>query len=130
MVGAAEIIDLEALRRLFRAIGENPEDMRDIFTSFAEDSPELFETMLAAEERHDWPALKRAAHSLKGAARDFGAHEMADICASLEGDAKEGLVAGVNERICAARDAFGTAVAALETLLNSNELFPDDAREP
>lgn len=128
-MGTAETIDLKALRRLFRAIGEDLEDMRDVFTSFAEDSPELFQTMLTAEAGHDWPSLKRAAHSLKGAARDFGAHEMADICASLEDDAKKGLVADANKRIFAARDAFGTALIALEKLLHSDEFFPSDARE-
>jgi len=104
-----------------RAIGGDMDDMRDLFGSFVEDTPPLFETMRRSAEAGDWPAFRRAAHTAKGVARDFGAVRLAEICARLESDGSAA-AADVAAMLDDLDPAFASAKAALESLLNSGEL--------
>lgn len=116
------VIRIDALRRLFRAIGEDEGILSELFDSFVEDTEPLFASMRAGAGLGDWPAVRRAAHTAKGAARDFGADDMAEICAGLERDAEAGAVADALDRIAAAETAFAAAKSALRRLLDSHEL--------
>lgn len=115
-------LDLDALRRLQRAMGGDMDDLKDLFESFVEDTPPLFGAMRDSAAAADWSAFRRAAHTAKGAARDFGAVEVAEISALLESEASAGQVADVSQRVDRLDAAFSAAVAELETLLNSGEL--------
>jgi len=115
-------IDRAALQRLFRAIGEDIDDMRDLFGSFVDDTAPLFDAMRASSSAADWPALKRAAHTAKGSGRDFGAIELAEICGQLELDAAAGVVSDADERIARAEQAFATACDTLISLLDSGQM--------
>ena len=121
-MNSSDIIDLEALRRLYRAIGSDMEEFRDIYSSFVEDTPQIFADIEAGAASGDWPAVKRGAHSLKWAARDFGARQMAPICAALEADAELGPVTDLAPRMASIASAFEAAVRTIETLFNTNEL--------
>ncbi len=122
-MNSTDIIDLEALRRLYRAIGSDMDEFRDIYSSFIEDTPQIFADIEAGAASGDWRAVKRGAHSLKGAARDFGAREMAPLCAALEADAEQGEVADLAQRMASIASAFEGALQAIETLINANELI-------
>ncbi|MDW4551671.1 Hpt domain-containing protein [Defluviimonas sp. D31] len=115
-------IDLDALRRLLRAMGGEMDDLKDLFDSFVEDTPPLFVTMRTAAENADWEAFRRAAHTAKGAARDFGASDMAKICAALEHEAATGPVADAFQRVADVEAAFAAACGALKSLLNGGGL--------
>lgn len=115
------IIDIAALSRLSRAVGNDAVVMRELFESFVEEAAEMFGTLRDAAAAEDWKTVKQEAHSLKGAARDFGARDMAEIAAALEADAETGTVADCDERISRAMSAFDSAVRALEVLLDSGE---------
>lgn len=116
-----DIIDLSALDRLARAIGHDADVMRELFESFASEGEDMFDALQTAAAKQDWTAVKQEAHSLKGAAKDFGAREMARITAALEADAAGQAVPDCEARIVQARAAFREALGALEVLLNSGE---------
>ena len=121
-MAASSTIDTEALRRLLRAMGGDMDDLKELFDSFVDDTPPLFVTMRTAAENADWDVFRRAAHTAKGAARDFGASDMAEICAALEHEAATGPVADALRRVADVDAAFAAACGALKSLLNGGEL--------
>jgi len=56
----------------------------ELIDLFLEDAPERLLAMQTSLARQDSDALKVAAHSLKGSARNLGARPLASICAELE----------------------------------------------
>ena len=116
-----DVIDIAALSRLSRAVGHDADVMRELLDSFVEEAAEMFPALRAAAEAEDWDAVRREAHSLKGAARDFGARELAEIAAALETDAEQGAAPDFEQRIGRANAAFEAAAGALEVLLNSGD---------
>ncbi|MFM7347296.1 MAG: ATP-binding protein, partial [Tagaea sp.] len=63
--------------------------------------------------RRDCAAMSRDAHSIKGAARMFGARELADLAFEIERAAKSGAIDGLDGTIEAAAHAFRRVDAAL-----------------
>lgn len=55
-----------------------------LLESFRAQSLATLEEMHAAAARHDWPALQRMAHGLKGTAGQIGAMAMSAVAAALE----------------------------------------------
>ncbi len=116
------IIDRDALRRLLRAMGGDMDDLKELFESFLDDTPPLFETMRKSAAAEDWSSFKRAAHTAKGAARDFGAIELAEFSALLESEASGGRIIDASQRIDRLIVAFSTAAKELESLLKTGDL--------
>ncbi len=83
-------IDLAALRRLLEVIGGDRDDLSELIDDFLSGAPELVAQMSAAAAAADIEALRRAAHTLKSNAQDFGAMRLAALCAALEGTCREG----------------------------------------
>lgn len=80
-----------ALERMKTTIGGDPQVLAEIIKSFIDE----VETMLPAFDRaaaaSDTQTIARIAHTIKASARDFGDLTLAELCASLEHDAKAGL---------------------------------------
>ncbi len=85
-------IDFGALRRLLNAIGGDPEDLAELVEDYLSGAPGLLADIQAATETMNWERVRRAAHTLKSNARDFGAIRLADLCANLEAVARKGPV--------------------------------------
>jgi signal transduction histidine kinase/CheY-like chemotaxis protein/HPt (histidine-containing phosphotransfer) domain-containing protein len=100
-------IDLEALKGL---LGEIDELARTLLASFVGSNQEVFETLTAAVDARDAEAVASAAHSLKGAARNACAAELAAIAEAIETAAKAGDWSAVD----AALPAVGPALARIE----------------
>jgi histidine phosphotransfer protein HptB len=83
-------IELPALRRLLDVIGGDHDDLSELIDDFLSGAPELVAQMSAAAATADTQALRRAAHTLKSNAQDFGATRLAALCAALEGACREG----------------------------------------
>src|SRR5687767_14003573 len=106
------VIDRAALQRLMRVVGDDPAELRDLIECFLEEGPILVAELHAALASSDLDALRRAAHTLKSTARDFGAQHLEELCARLERDGRAGRVpnaAGAAKEIAGAH-----AVAAHE----------------
>jgi HPt (histidine-containing phosphotransfer) domain-containing protein len=73
-----------------RVIGDDPDDLRELIESFLEEAPALVLDLEAAAASMDKEKLRRAAHTLKASARDFGAPRLAELCEALEHSARDG----------------------------------------
>ncbi|NDA66468.1 MAG: sensor histidine kinase, partial [Verrucomicrobia bacterium] len=61
-----------------------PDPVVELIDLFMEDAPDRLEAMQTSLDRRDIEALKIAAHSLKGSAKNLGAKPLGRICAELE----------------------------------------------
>lgn len=82
----------EALRRIRDAVGDDDEIVADILQSFVDEVDGLLDRLSAAAEASDARTLRMIAHTLKSSCRDLGDHVAADLCASLEHEARDGAV--------------------------------------
>jgi HPt (histidine-containing phosphotransfer) domain-containing protein len=87
--------------------------LREIIELFLEDSPRLIDEVRAAVAAGDAAALRRAAHTLKGAASNFGASAVVAAALELETMGRTGDLSGA----APARDRLGAALAALDAAL-------------
>jgi HPt (histidine-containing phosphotransfer) domain-containing protein len=87
--------------------------LTEIVEQFLEDSPRLLEEVGAAVAAGDAGALKRAAHTLKGAASNFGAAAVVATCLELEGIGRSDDLAAA----APARDRLDAAVRDLNAAL-------------
>jgi HPt (histidine-containing phosphotransfer) domain-containing protein len=113
----SDLIDRTALARLMRAIGGDADDLRDLLGDFAESAPSLVAEMQAAIAADDVEPLRRAAHTLKSNAKDFGASALAALCGEVETACKEGATAAAQAgAVAAIGAALEAAMAALTSL--------------
>jgi HPt (histidine-containing phosphotransfer) domain-containing protein len=87
--------------------------LREIIKLFLADSPRLIEDVRAAVAAGDAAALKRAAHTLKGAAANFGAAPVVAAALELEMMGRTGDLSGA----APARDRLEAALCALDAAL-------------
>ena len=80
------VLDRDAICSLLDIIGGDRVDLVDLIASFLEEAPQILDGMVAAGNAGDVATVRRAAHTLKSNARDFGAAELSLRCASLETD--------------------------------------------
>jgi histidine phosphotransfer protein HptB len=83
---ATAVLDRDAIRALQDIIGGDRADLLDLISSFLDEAPQILDSMRAAGRSGDVATVRRAAHSLKSNARDFGAAALSAKCASLESD--------------------------------------------
>jgi HPt (histidine-containing phosphotransfer) domain-containing protein len=79
------LLDLDSLRAL-RALSApgQPDPVAELVRLFLASTEPLLEQMKAAQALQRGPALKAAAHSLKGSANNLGARRLAGLCARVE----------------------------------------------
>ncbi len=92
----ADALDREAL---LQRIGGDEGLLAELVAVFRADSARLLEEIAAGLERGDARAVERAAHSLKGSVRFFGAAAAADEALRLEKMGRAGDVAGGREAL-------------------------------
>lgn len=85
------VLDQQSLARL-RQLQQpgQPDPVAEIIDLFLQDLPRRMQLISDALSRQDAAALKSAAHSLKGSARNLGAARLAALCAELEKLGQEG----------------------------------------
>lgn len=73
-----------------KAVDGDSQLLADIARAFLEESPRLVQEMQLASARSDASLLRRAAHTIKGGLRMFGAEAAYDLANRIEGLAREG----------------------------------------
>lgn len=81
---AAEV----TLDGLITMLGDDPETLLDIVTSFLDDAPNLMQAINQGIETQNLELVERNAHTIKSSSRLFGAEQFAAQCQKLEDSAK------------------------------------------
>ena len=111
-----EVIYRSALEALLEMVGGDTEFFAEMVDTFFEDSPELLAAAQAALAAGDTPTLRRAAHSLKSNAANFGAMELSQRCKALEELAKSGALDRAPELLDQVTAEYTMAEAALKAI--------------
>ena len=88
--------------------------LRDVITTFLDQTPTLLSTLREAAERADVPAIRRAAHRIKGTSSILGARELSDQCAEIERVGQAGCIVDAGSRVIAVEASYRTIEAALK----------------
>jgi signal transduction histidine kinase/HPt (histidine-containing phosphotransfer) domain-containing protein/FixJ family two-component response regulator len=88
---------------------------QDLVDTFLAELPAQVETLKSAISAKDLPALRKAAHSLRGAASTVGAAGFAKSCRSIQQSAEKSDA----DAVCAAADALLAEAGALPELLET-----------
>jgi len=96
------------LRELSRSLNGNREHLHFLIQTFLQDLPSTLATLQLALRTQDMASLCRAAHGLKGAASNFGAHAVQQAAQDLENLAADQQV-----------DKAATALTVLETVTDN-----------
>lgn len=110
----AEVVDRAALDELVAMTGGDRAFLVELIDTFSTDAAGLLADLEAAADSGDDAAMMRPAHSLKSNAASFGAHQLAELCRSVEHDAREGGVPDAVTRVAAIRDELVVVEAALQ----------------
>jgi HPt (histidine-containing phosphotransfer) domain-containing protein len=108
-------IDQSALQKLLDLIGGDKNSLAELIRSFLTEAPALLETLQQAADRHDIEAVRRATHTLKSSARDFGAVALGEHCAAVEAQCRAGQPTDCHQQITAITDEFETVRLELES---------------
>jgi signal transduction histidine kinase/DNA-binding response OmpR family regulator/HPt (histidine-containing phosphotransfer) domain-containing protein len=112
--GASEALDPAMLADLRQMRdGGVPDVFRDLLELFQADAPPLLAAMRGAVAEGNAQRLKEAAHSLKGAAANLGARQMASVCAELESIGRAGTVEDADGLLANAQEQFQWVCDAL-----------------
>ncbi|GIV59863.1 MAG: hypothetical protein KatS3mg043_0952 [Rhodothermaceae bacterium] len=79
--------DVLNLDRLQEATGHDADFIREVLSSYLEETPQQLAAMRQALEQADWKTLERLAHTLKSSSGTCGAEELARACEQLEAGA-------------------------------------------
>jgi CheY-like chemotaxis protein/HPt (histidine-containing phosphotransfer) domain-containing protein len=93
-IGDLPVLNSTSLQKL-RELGGPEGDalLASLAAHFIQTGSKLVEFMRESCRYGDWDAVRRAAHSLRGSAANFGAHDLIAHCERIEEDAERGLAA-------------------------------------
>jgi signal transduction histidine kinase/CheY-like chemotaxis protein/HPt (histidine-containing phosphotransfer) domain-containing protein len=106
-----------SIDKLLKMIGGDRVGLAELIRSFLEEAPPLLVNLRRALEAGDMELLRRAAHTLKSTARDFGGLRLSQLSRELEVMGQEKTLAGAAELVAQAEAAYEPVKAALEELL-------------
>ena len=106
-------LDDDALKNL-RDLGGD-EFLGEVIDAFLADAPELIATLRRSLDERSSEELRRAAHTLKSNGATLGAEQFAELCRTLEQQAKSGELDGASELV----DRIGQEFLPLEEALSA-----------
>ncbi|MFN0197049.1 MAG: response regulator, partial [Planctomycetaceae bacterium] len=115
--------DCVDLAEALKATNDDFELLKVVADAFIEECPLLLEQLKVAAESRDSVSARRAAHTLKGAMRTFGAHAACDLAYTVERAAHEQRWEEVIDNRRQLEDVVGLVTSRLRKLL-ADENFP------
>ena len=107
-------LDASALQRLRELGGSDGSALvASLAGHFIQTGSKLVELMQSCCGRGDWEAVRRSAHSLRGSALNFGAHELVTLCERIEALAARGVAAETIVLVERLPECFHRVCAAL-----------------
>ena len=113
---------LEAIRALQRP--GTPDLLERIVARYLDDAPRLAQSMREAIAAGDGGVLQRAAHTLKSSSATLGALRLADLCKDMEGRARAGNLADVDQVLNRIEIEYARVRAALAGKTARTEATP------
>jgi HPt (histidine-containing phosphotransfer) domain-containing protein len=84
------VLDEAVMAELLESVGGDSEFLAELVGDFLADAPMQLETLRQTAASGDAAGARRAAHTLKGNARTFGAAQLASLCEETEAAAGAG----------------------------------------
>ncbi|MEV6678198.1 response regulator [Streptomyces erythrochromogenes] len=106
--GGPAVVDPAALEELRQSMGDDAV-VAELIDVFFADAPALLQGL----HSRDVDQLRRAAHTLKSNGRTFGARSLAELCARLEADARNGDLGTAEELVPLIEAEYGRVHEAL-----------------
>jgi len=106
--------DPSALNNLLNLVGGNKADLVELIGSFLEETPSLLADLRRGLENNDVELFRRAAHTIKSSARDFGAIQLSQLSQQMETLSKQDSLDGTTELVAQAETSYQSAKVALE----------------
>lgn len=106
-------VDRAALDQLLDVVGGDPASLCELLDSFATEGPLLLRQLELGCAEGGTEALRRASHTLKSTARDFGATELSRLCAELEQQCRNGELCEPAAQVGAISAELAAVLAAL-----------------
>jgi HPt (histidine-containing phosphotransfer) domain-containing protein len=122
----AAATDRGAIQQLQEQLGTD--GFAQLLETFLERAPGRLTELRAAAEAGDAAAVREHAHSLKGAARSFGAAEIGELALLLEQQSAAGSVAGAQNLIAALETSLGRTQAEFRSQLQPGGAQPRSIR--
>lgn len=92
-------LDNAVLGELQESVGGDPEFLGELIDDFLADAPAQLESLRGAAASGDATTAERAAHTLKGGSRTFGAGPLGALCRQAEAAAGAGDLDAVLSRV-------------------------------
>jgi HPt (histidine-containing phosphotransfer) domain-containing protein len=108
-----QVLDPKVLDELRASVGDDREFFAELVDELLADAPRQLRALRDAAAAGDAEVARRAAHTLKGNGRTFGAGELAALGLALESAAADGNTDAVLAQIDELEDAWARARAAL-----------------
>jgi HPt (histidine-containing phosphotransfer) domain-containing protein len=99
MTGVGSGVDTGTLDDLRDSVGGDREFLAELIDEFLDDAPRQLGSLRACAASGDAAGARRAAHTLKGNSRTFGAAELASLCQEAEAAAGAGDLDAVLARV-------------------------------
>lgn len=94
------VLDLGALENLLRIAGGDEAFVDDLLRTYVDQADGIADHLRLSAAAGDVVALRRWAHTLKGASLAIGATDVASLCRDIEIRAANGICAGEDEIAC------------------------------
>lgn len=114
-------VDIGTLGELRENVGGDAGFVAELIDEFLADAPVQLEALRAAAASGDAEAARRAAHTLKGNARTFGAPAFADLCREAEAAAAEGRLQAAGAALPTLEREWERVQAALTAFRDTGE---------
>ena len=99
MTERGSAVDTAVLGELCESVGDDPVFLAELVDELLQDAPAQLESLRGAATSGDATGARRAAHTLKGNGRTFGARELASLCQEAEAAAAAGDLDAVLSRL-------------------------------
>jgi HPt (histidine-containing phosphotransfer) domain-containing protein len=109
-------LDTRVLDELRASVGDDPAFVAELIDEFVDDAPRQLETLREAATARAPETARRAAHTLKGHARTFGAGALATLCLEAETAAAAGDLDSVGQHLGSIEAEWGRVREALEAV--------------
>jgi HPt (histidine-containing phosphotransfer) domain-containing protein len=103
------VLDRDAIDRLLEITGGDAGFVDELIDTYLEDAETQLAALREAARAGDVASMERPAHSLKSSSATVGAMALAELCRSLEADARTGVVDDATGRVAACDRAFASA---------------------